>query len=337
MTDPASQFPRLGPNAEALGLQPRLRTSDNRFLAGNSSVQSIASTQDGKVEFVGFPDHTLALVNSALGYPAYYPVHPSPHPEKVQAVLMDLDGTTVHSEEFWMWIIERTLATLLGTPSFRLEEADLPHVSGHSVSEHLLYCIHKYGPGKSLDTARNIYFTLVSGEMKAILEGTGKKGAFRPAPGLKNFLLRCKSQKIRIGLVTSGLHEKAWPEILDAFRTLGLGNPADFYDAIITAGTAIRPGSPGTLGELCSKPHPWLYAEAARVGLGFTFAQRGSVVGIEDSGAGVCSIRLAGLRPLGMKTGNLSASGTQSLCENVFADLQEAEEYLFGTTVESGK
>lgn len=39
---------------------------------------------------------------------------------------------------------------------------------------------------------------------------------------------------MRIALVTSGLYEKAWPEIVSAFRTLDLGDPRAFYDAIIT-------------------------------------------------------------------------------------------------------
>ena len=37
---------------------------------------------------------------------------------------MDLDGTSVHSEPFWVWIIEQTTASLLGDPGFRLEESD---------------------------------------------------------------------------------------------------------------------------------------------------------------------------------------------------------------------
>ena len=86
--------------------------------------------------------------------------------------------------------------------------------------------------------------------------------------------------------MTSGLHEKAWPEIVAAFRALGLGDPRDFYDAIITAGFPLRKGEAGTLGELSPKPHPWLYAEAARVGLGIPFEARNSVLGIEDSGRG---------------------------------------------------
>ena len=76
--------------------------------------------------------------------------------------------------------------------------------------------------------------------MAAILEGRGRADAFVPAPGLREFLLALKGRGIRIGLVTSGLYEKAYPEIVAAFRALGMGNPRDFYDAIITAGLPLR-------------------------------------------------------------------------------------------------
>jgi beta-phosphoglucomutase-like phosphatase (HAD superfamily) len=195
--------------------------------------------------------------------------------------------------------------------------ADLPFVSGHSVSEHLQYCIGKYAPGASLETAREIYFEITHREMKEVLEGRGRADAFRPAPGLKEFLLELKGRGIKIGLVTSGLHEKAWPEIVAAFRQLGMGDPKEFYDAIVTAGFPLRKGEVGTLGELEPKPHPWLYAETARVGLGVPFERRGRVIGLEDSGAGVVSIRLAGFACIGMEGGNIRESGTAGLCAGV--------------------
>ena len=132
------------------------------------------------------------------------------------------------------------------------------------MSEHLQYCVTKYCPGRTVEQAREFYFEHARREMRAILEGRGRTDAFQPAPGLKEFLLALKAAGIRIALVTSGLHEKAYPEIVAAFRTLGLGDPAEFYDAIITAGYPLGRGAAGTLGELTPKPHPWLYAEAAR-------------------------------------------------------------------------
>jgi beta-phosphoglucomutase-like phosphatase (HAD superfamily) len=127
---------------------------------------------------------------------------------------------------------------------------------------------------------------------------------------------------LKIGLVTSGLYEKAYPEILDAFRTLGMGDPAEFYDAIITAGHALRKGQAGTLGELSPKPHPWLYAETFRVGLGMDYSERNGVIGIEDSGAGVVSIRLAGMQAWGVGGGNIDQSGTRGLCSHYANDLE---------------
>lgn len=314
-------------------LIPLPACSDGRFVAGRDGVISVHATGDRKVEFIAFADHTLAYVASALGYPAYYPVHPVALERPVRAVLMDLDGTSVRSENFWIWIIERTTASLLGDPGFALEAADLPFVSGHSVSEHLEHCIRKYCPDRTLEAARAFYFEHTHREMQAILDGAGRRDAFVPAPGLKEFLLALKELGIKIALVTSGLYEKAWPEIVAAFRAMDLGDPQAFYDAIITAGFPLRPGEVGTLGELSPKPHPWLYAEAARVGLGIPFEARNSVLGIEDSGAGVCAIRLAGFPTVGMTGGNITESGTRALCQYYCETFEQVLEVVRGAWV----
>lgn len=323
MEGKAMQFPGLGRDAETLGLVDLSVTSDGRFRNGAGGVVAIGGTSDGKVEFVGFGGHTLAYVKSSMGYGAYYPVDSVEEERPIGAVLMDLDGTTVHSEAFWIWIIERSVASLLGRCDFALEASDLPHVSGHSVSEHLQYCIRKYSPGSTVEEARKHYFAHTHREMELILAGKGRERAFEPAPGIRPFLEELKALGIRIGLVTSGLYEKAYPEILDAFRTLGMGDPVEFYDAIITAGHAMRKGSVGTLGELSPKPHPWLYAETFRVGLGMEFSERSAAIGIEDSGAGVVSVRLAGLQAWGIGGGNIVESGTKGLCSRYSQSFEE--------------
>lgn len=297
------------------GLVRLAATSDGRFVAGHNGVVAIAATGDQRVEFVDFGSHELALVRSSLGYPAYYPVHPVAIERPVKAVLMDLDGTSVRSEPFWIWMIQLTTASLLGNPAFELEDADLPFVSGHSVSEHLEHCIRKYCPEKTVEEARVFYFEHTHREMAEIVAGRGRRSSFVPAPGLEDFLRALKARGIRVGLVTSGLYEKAYPEIVAAFGALTLGDPRAFYDAIITAGFPLRRGEVGTLGELSPKPHPWLYAEVCRVGLGIPFDERHTVVGIEDSGAGVCAIRLAGFAAIGIAGGNIEPSGTRGLCE----------------------
>jgi len=215
---------------------------------GANGVMAILETGDRKVQFIAWETHSLAYVKSSLGYPAYYPVHPVSLQRPVKAVLMDLDGTSVRSEEFWIWIIQQTTGSLLQNSAFKLEQDDLPYVSGHSVSEHLQHCIRKYCPEKTVEEARGYYFDHTRREMREIMEGRGRADAFTPSPGLKEFLLELKSRKIKIGLVTSGLYEKAWPEIVAAFRTLNMGDPKDFYDAMITAGFPMRQGEVGTLG-----------------------------------------------------------------------------------------
>ncbi|HLO18281.1 MAG TPA: HAD hydrolase-like protein [Anaerolineales bacterium] len=318
-----TKIPGLGiipPNSHLICLD---KCSDNTFRVGQSGVLSILATGDRKVEFIIFDHCTVAFVCSAMGYPAYYPLHPVCIQKPVRAVLMDLDGTTVRSEEFWIWIIQITVASLLGDPGFTLEEEDLPFVSGHSVSEHLAYCLQKYCPGETIEKARSYYFSHTNRELNEIMQGRGKSGAFKPAPGVKEFLIELKRKGVKIGLVTSGLYEKAWPEILSAFQTMGLGDPCDFYDVIISAGYPLRKGNVGTLGELSPKPHPWLYAETFRVGLGMDFQERHSVVGIEDSGAGICSIRLAGITAIGIAGGNIIESGTRFLCNHYCQNFEE--------------
>ena len=324
LLDKTINIPDLGLIGADSGFHVLDSTEDGKFSVGKNGVADIVATGDKKVEFVSFGSHTLACVKSAIAYPVYYPVAPVSLDKPVKAVLMDLDGTTVKSESFWIWIIQMTTASMLGNPKFELEEADLPFVSGHSVSEHLQYCIDKYCPGESLEKARDFYFEHTHREMDEIMAGRGKDGAFTPNTGVKDFLFELKDMGVKIGLVTSGLYEKAWPEILSAFKTLGMGDPKDFYDAIISAGFPLRKGSVGTLGELSPKPHPWLYSETSIVGLGEAFADRNHVVGIEDSGAGVCSVRLAGYTTIGIAGGNIEESGTKAVCsyyENSFEDI----------------
>ena len=293
------------------------------FEVGKDGAKAILTPDDKKIDVIEFEDKTLCCVKSGLGYPAIYPLRETRFEPKAEAILMDLDGTSVHSESFWMWVIEQTTARLLGRSDFRREAEDEPFISGHSVSEHLQYMIDKYVPGGALAEARRFYFEIVNHEMDEIMKGRGKQDAFTPSPGLREFLLTVKGEGIKIGLVTSGLYEKAMPEIVSAFRQLGMGDPVEFYDSIITAGQALRAGQTGTLGELEPKPHPWLYAETARVGLNMPFERRHKVIGVEDSSAGVVSIKLAGFSCIGVSGGNIEQAGVSELCDYRVDSLSE--------------
>ena len=272
-------------------------------------MKHLWTPEDGSITLWEENGKRWAEVHSKMGYPAMYPFYDVSVEKPVKAVLMDLDGTSIESEPFWVGIMESTIAHLTGNSHFSFEDADLPYVSGHSVSEHLQYCIRKYCPEKSVEDGRQIYYQITEYEMTKIMEGHGRKDAFVPMDGLKDFLVELKARKIRIGLVTSGLYQKAMPELLSAFQAMNLGDPREFYDTIITAGYALGPGRVGTLGELTPKPHPWLYAEAMRIGLGIPFEERCHVLGMEDSSAGVISIRLAGFAPIGVEGGNIRQAG----------------------------
>ena len=240
------------------------------------------------------------------GVTATYPFLPFTYQAPAKFVMMDLDGTSVQSEEFWIWLIEKTAGKLLKNPKFTLSAEDIPFVSGFSTIEHLEYCIKKYEIQATALEANCAYHEIAEYELKEILEGRGNVSAFRPREGLKDFLLELKARDIKIGLATSGLDYKAIPEILSAFRVLGLGDPTEFYDGIVTGGKRKVRGAYGTLGEMAVKPHPWVYAELA---LGLGVADKSQAIVLEDSSAGLISGRLAGFGVIGFNDGNIIKSG----------------------------
>ncbi len=240
------------------------------------------------------------------GVEATYPLSDGNFCGKAKYVLMDLDGTTVKSEEFWIWLIEKTVKKLLGKPTFTLAEEDIPYVSGFSTIEHLEYCIKKYGIPQTAIEANGVYHEIAETELNEILQGRGNVSAFRPREGLKEFLTELKGRGVKIGLATSGLDYKAIPEILSTFRILNMGDPTEFYDAIVTGGKRKIPGQYGTIGEMAAKPHPWVYAEMA---MGLGVADKSQAVVLEDSSSGLISGRLAGFDVIGFKDGNILSSG----------------------------
>lgn len=244
------------------------------------------------------------------GLEATYPWNKPTTDFPVKAVLMDLDGTTVKSEEFWVYIIQKTIQLLTNNPNFTLSEEDFPFVSGFSSMEHLSYCIRKYNLPYSVKEADDLYHKTAAFELNEIMQGRGNVDAFQPREGVKEFLLKLKANGIKIGLATSGLDYKAIPEIVSAFRVLDMGDPTQFYDAIVTGGKRKEKGNYGTLGEFAAKPHPWVYKELA-LSLG---VEPNQAVVVEDSSAGLISGRTAGLNVIGFSDGNIIPSGLADEC-----------------------
>jgi beta-phosphoglucomutase-like phosphatase (HAD superfamily) len=306
-----------------------LETSDGFFSAG-LNAKDIFRSFDHKIEFVILDNiKCLAGVVDARRNVTYYQLKSTYLGEKLNAVLMDLDGTTVDSEGFWIEIIRKVVVTILSEDSFSFNESDIPFISGHSVSEHLSYCINKYCNGNyDISLAINIYREIAAKKISNFILGNDEGISFVPADGLKEALMCFKRNQVKIGLVTSGNYYKAQSEIFSLFKQIGLGDPLEFYDAIITAGTPLKKNQYGTLGELSAKPHPWLYAETCQIGLGINPDDQHDVIGIEDSGAGVCALRLAGIPVIGLKNGNIIKSGYEFLCEYMAENLADAINFI---------
>ena len=302
-------------------------THDGLFCTSQDGISCILQSKDRKIYIIIFNSQKRIIgINTRDSYISYYPLRDVEIERPIKAVLMDLDGTTLYSERFWIHVIEETIRLAAHDAAFFVTEVDIPFVSGHSVSEHLQYCIDKYYPLCCLVDAINIYYDVSHRELDALIHGQLRGMQVQPAFYLKEFLHHLSDNEIKIGLVTSGLYEKAYPEIWSVCSSLELGTPESTYNSIITAGYPLKDHHIGTLGELSSKPHPWLYLEAAIVGLGIPFSERSHVIGIEDSGAGICALCAAGIPSIGMRNGNITRSGLESLCSDMCNSLEEIKE-----------
>lgn len=306
-------------------------TADGLFEV-KGDIERILRTKDEKMEFIYFKGGRILVgVLSNFCAPSYYELVSSQITQKIKAVLMDLDGTTVLSEKFWIEMIRLTVSNVLETPSFQFEEQDFPFISGNSVLEHLAYCKEKYHCKPELETMISLYYTITRQKLYDNLQGS-VNSFLEPQIGLREFLILLKKKNIKVGLVTSGVNEKAIPEIESVFKKIGLGKPEKFYNCIITAGVSLKGNGYGTMGELAAKPHPWLYREAAFSGLGISYQDREQVICIEDSAAGVYSTRLAGFPTIGISGGNIVRSGCQHLCQYYADSLKDIADMLFQNT-----
>lgn len=111
-------IPGIGTLKNAGDFIPLEVSDGGPFKVGEDGVKEILGTKDGKTEFAVYQDKTLCYVKSLMGYPAIYPMMEPVFEGPAEALLMDLDGTSVRSEQFWMWIIEKTMQRLMGNASF---------------------------------------------------------------------------------------------------------------------------------------------------------------------------------------------------------------------------
>lgn len=70
------------------------------FETGKDGVREILTPDDKKIDIIEFDDKKLCLVKSGMGYPAIYLMHETHFEPKAEAILMDLDGTSVHTKKY---------------------------------------------------------------------------------------------------------------------------------------------------------------------------------------------------------------------------------------------
>ncbi len=293
---------------------------------GCGGVGRMAVNRAGEFLFIGHRQQTEVVLNGKSGlFPSF--ALPATRMERpLKAVLLDLDGTCVKSEHFWIMTILETVNTVRKEAGLRplacFQPGEAPFVSGRSVPEHLLYCIGRYCPWVALSRMHDIYTGIAEKHMGRLCAGELYIDAFEPADGLKELLLGLKGEGIKVGVVTSGLYYKAWPELVQVMEKMELGDPLLFFDAVMTAGTLAGKGQAGTMGNSIAKPWPNLYFEALQA-MGFSLEDRFHAVGIGDSSSDAGSLRTMGVPFIGVGGGNIRQAGSLALCNYFVEHLRE--------------
>jgi beta-phosphoglucomutase len=206
--------------------------------------------------------------------------------DRLDAVMMDMDGSSTDTEKLVLEAIRLMMAEAMGDDGFAFTPEDYPHIIGDSTTNHLRYLVEKYG----LDPARlqhyiSAYYAHYHATLEGIRDGRVTEALIEPMPGLRRFLEALRARGVRIGLVTSSLKKEA--DIVMPVVFEGMGLPPDyeaFYDGVIAA---------DEVGEAFLKPHPDLYWRMAEEKLGVTDMRNAFVV--EDSTAGILAARICGL------------------------------------------
>ena len=139
-----------------------------------------------------------------------------------------------------------------------------------------------------LQGAIDIYYANYHEILESIRDGAVKEALIEPMPFLGEFLSICKRLGIKLGLVTSSVQKEAEIVMPIVFAGMGFDMPfKEFYDSIVTASENEM--------ENYLKPHPMLY-DISLTMMGYQHqSQRNGSFGIEDSTAGLKSVRAAGI------------------------------------------
>ncbi|MDT0269932.1 HAD family phosphatase [Streptomyces sp. DSM 44915] len=183
-----------------------------------------------------------------------------PAPGAPQAVLLDMDGTLVDTEDFW-WDAE---VEVFGALGHVLDEAHREVVVGGPMTRSAGYLIEVTGADITLDEVRDLLNTAF---LRRLERGVPLM------PGARRLLTELAAHRVPTALVSAS-HREVIDRIL---RSLG----AEFFATTVAGDELPR-----------TKPHPDPYLAAARR-LG---AEPARCVAVEDTATGVAAAEAAGCR-----------------------------------------
>lgn len=208
---------------------------------------------------------------------------PATRLDAIEAVMMDMDGSSTDTEKLVLEAMRRMMADSLGRDDFAFAPGDFAHIVGDSTTNHVTWLVRKYG----LDPARRddyiaLYYKYYHQTLSDIRDGKRDEGLIEPMPHLGEFLTWARARGLKIGIVTSSIEWELDIVMTEVFKRLGWSTPfKEFYDATIGA---------DAVGEPFLKPHPNLYVlMAEKLGVA-----PGRAVVVEDSTAGILAGRVAG-------------------------------------------
>ncbi|GIG69203.1 HAD family hydrolase [Phytomonospora endophytica] len=263
-------------------------------------------------------DGTQVTISGPDGVSASYAMpHWSGPPGPPTAIFMDLDGTTLRSEQFWIDILEAT-ARAAGGNDIRLRAEDRILLQGAPTRTHLAHIMRRYALDASLtelaatyeQVCEALYFTRSIPALAAEIS---------LEPGFGEVRDWARRHDVPLILVTNGNERKAGVGLEVIAHHLACASGSEVCDGVWCApmrSSWLRP-----FGANAGKPHPWPYLEAATRGAQLDPTALRHAVAVDDSAAGVCSIRLAGIRSVGFASGNIRGTGAHVFCDHIVDSL----------------